>query len=148
MSSLLSASEKATINSVLVDLHETFAKEGYVYTTIVSDVVDDSDYNPLYGRSANQSFSSESQELIKESIMARVHYMNEQKEINDQLGGQFNLIASQGVVRLKVDKEGSEKLKTAQKVEVDDALYLVASDAKVVGPFGSQYFMVFLRREN
>ena len=148
MASFLSTSEKESINSVLVDLHDTYKKDIYVYTTNVPDLADDSDYNPLYGRSSDQSFSSDDYELIKEAISARVHYMNEQKEVNDQLGGQMNLSVSQGIVRLKVDKDGIEKIKTAQKVEVDDVLYLPVSDPKVVGPFGNQFYMIYLRREN
>lgn len=148
MPSFLSASEKTAINSVLTDLHDTFSKDVYIYMANVPDVADDSDYNPLYGRSSDQSFGSDSYELIKETISARVHYLNEQKEVNDQLGGQMNLSVSQGVIRLKVDSAGMEKIKTAQKVEVDDVLYSPISDPKIVGPFGSQYYMIFLRREN
>lgn len=148
MASFLSASEKTAINSVLTDLHDTFKKDIFVYTANVPDVADDSDYNPLYGRSSDQSFSSDDYELIKETISARVYYMNDQKEVNDQLGGQMNLTVSQGIVRLKVDKAGIEKIKTAQKVEVDDVLYLPISDPKVIGPFGNQFYMIYLRREN
>jgi hypothetical protein len=148
MASFLSTSEKESINSILVDLHDTFKQDVYVYTSNIPDVADDSDYNPLYGRSSDQSFSSDDYELIKETISARVHYMNEQKEVNDQLGGQMNLSVSQGIVRLKVDKVGIEKIKTAQKVEVDDVLYLPVSDPKVIGPFGNQFYMIYLRREN
>ena len=40
-----------------------------------------------------------------------------------------------------------EKIKICSRVEVDDDLYIVDSDAKAVGPFDTQFYSIYLKRE-
>ena len=149
MASLLSTAKKDEINSVLTELQDTFKKEIFIYTKDSGeDILEESDYNFIYNNGPNTPKSSNDKPFIKESAYARVFYINEQKEVNDQFGAEMNLSVSQGIVRLKVDKETHEKILTASKVEVDDVLYGLISDPKNIGPFGSQYYQIYLRREN
>jgi hypothetical protein len=148
MASFLTSSQRDSINATFANLHDTFKKSVYVYTESVQEKADYSDYNPLYGRSHNESISPNEILLTKEEIQARVYYPEAQKEEVDQFKSASNLRFSQGRVRLKVDYEGLQKILTASKVEVDDVLWLVDGDPKPVGPFSTIYYSIWLRREN
>jgi len=147
MSSLLSAAQKATVNEAFSRLHDTFARDIYIYTEQKEDA-EDSDYNSLYGRDLDGSESPYNTTLVKTTGQARVYYPENPKQEGDQFRSQANIPFSQGTIRLKVDDATYESLLTAAKIEVDDVLYSVDGDAKVVGPFGTQYYSIFLRREN
>ena len=145
MASLLSQSQKQKINSVLDNIHDTFKKDIIIYTEIIEENFN-GDFNSLYKKSQNSTtFPSR---LESETVQARVYYLNEQKELDVSGLAEIGLKLSNGVVRLKVTKDVLEKILTAAKVEIDDVLYSLISDQKNIGPFGSNYYMVFLKREN
>ena len=60
----------------------------------------------------------------------------------------MNLMASEGQVRIKVKSAAYEKIKICSRIEVDDELYVVDGDAKVIGPFDAQFYSISLKREN
>ena len=62
--------------------------------------------------------------------------------------GQMNLVGSEGQIRIKVKAAAYEKIKICSKIEVDNELYVVDGDAKVIGPFDTQFYSIFLKREN
>jgi hypothetical protein len=86
--------------------------------------------------------------MEKITIQAIVKHENSQDESIVDGKSQMNLSASEGRIRLKVKKEGYEKLKIASRVEVDGNLYTIEGDAKHIGPFDSQYYQINLKREN
>jgi hypothetical protein len=147
MASLLSASQKNVINAALTQLHDTFGREIYIYTEEYQ-AGETEEFNALYGRSSNGSNDSFNSTFNKETVIARVFYPENPKEEPDQFKSNVNIPFSQGKVRLKVDKIVYEKLMIAAKVEIDEVLYFLDGDAKVVGPFGSQYYSIFLKRGN
>ena len=53
MASLLTDAEKTAINSALSDVHDTFARDIFVYVKEASTVPAELDFNPLYGRKKN-----------------------------------------------------------------------------------------------
>lgn len=149
MPSLLTSAQKSAIKSALSEVHDTFARDIYVYiekqiTTRPSNL----NYNPLYGRTKDDSRLSSQTNLVKHTVQARVSYSPNQGESVVDAGAQFNLTASHGKVRIKVDSDGYEKIKDSTRIEIDDTLFIVDSDAKNVGPFSTQYYTVFLKREN
>jgi hypothetical protein len=149
MSSLLTSAQKQEIQSALSQVHETFARDIYVYIEKkVSTRPPSFNYNPLYGRSKDSTRLNSQTELVKHTVQARVSYAPNQGESVVDAGAQFNLTASSGRVRIKVDEAGFEKVKNSIKIEIDDTLFVVDSDAKNVGPFSTQYYTVFLKREN
>lgn len=148
MASLLTSAEKTAINSALSDIHDTFARDIYVYVKEASSVPAELNYNPLYGRTKNTAKISSETTLTKHTFTARVFYKNEQKEDVIDGNGQMNLMASEGQVRIKVKSDAYEKIKICSKIEVDDELYIVDGDAKVIGPFDAQFYSIFLKREN
>ena len=148
MASLLTDSEKTVINSALSDVHDTFARNIYVYVKESSSTPTELNYNPLYGRRVNVSKISSEDTLTKYTYTARIFYKNQQEEDIIDGNGQMNLMASEGEVRIKVKSDAYEKIKICSKIEVDDELYVVNGDAKVIGPFNAQFYSIFLKREN
>tara|TARA_Y100001938_G_scaffold144649_1_gene219620 strand:- start:447 stop:893 length:447 start_codon:yes stop_codon:yes gene_type:complete len=148
MASLLTDAEKTAINSALSDVHDTFARTIYVYVEEASTMPSELNFNPLYGRNKNVSKISSEETLTKHSFSARIFYKNEQKEDLIDGNAQMNLIASEGQVRIKVKSDAYEKIKICSKIEVDDELFVVDGDAKVIGPFDAQFYSIFLKREN
>ena len=148
MASLLTSAEKTAINSALSDIHDTFARDIYVYVKEASSVPAELNYNPLYGRTKNTAKISSETTLTKHTFTARVFYKNEQKEDVIDGNGQMNLMASEGQIRIKVKSDAYEKIKICSKIEVDNELYIVDGDAKVIGPFDAQFYSIFLKREN
>tara|TARA_R100000231_G_scaffold134416_1_gene107958 strand:- start:9405 stop:9851 length:447 start_codon:yes stop_codon:yes gene_type:complete len=148
MASLLTDAEKTVINSALSDVHDTFARDIFVYVEEASSVPVELNYNPLYGRRKDATKISSEQTLTKHTFTARIYYKNEQKEDVIDGNGQMNLIASEGQIRIKVKSDAYEKIKICSKIEVDDQLYVVDGDAKVIGPFSTQFYSIFLKREN
>jgi hypothetical protein len=151
MGSLLSDAEKKQIQLELDSVRDTFFRDVYVYIKKETNEPNDipSDYNPLYGstKQTTKHYTSRNT-LEKFTIQAIVKYENFQDERIIDAKSQMNLAASEGRIRLKVKKEGYKKLKLASRVEVDGDLYTIESDAKHIGPFDSQYYQVYLKREN
>ena len=149
MASLLTSSQKTAIQSALSEVHETFARDIYVYIEKqVATRPASLNYNPLYGRAKDTGKVNSETELVKNTVQARVSYAPNQEESIVDAGAQFNLKASHGKVRIKVDSDGYGKIKDCTRIEIDDVLFIVDSDAKNVGPFSTQYYTVFLKREN
>lgn len=149
MASLLTSSQKTAIQSALSEVHDTFSRDIYAYIeTQVATRPATLNYNPLYGRVKDTAKVSSQTELVKHTIKARVSYAPSQGESVVDAGAQFNLTASQGKVRIKIDAVDYEKIKDSVRIEIDEELYVLDSDAKNVGPFSTQYYTVFLKREN
>jgi len=149
MASLLTSAQKSAIQSALADVHETFARDIYVYIEKqIATKPSTLNYNPLYGRTKDAAKVSSQTELVKHTVKARVSYSPNQGESIVDAGGQFNLTASHGKVRIKVDSDGYAKVQDATRIEIDDILFIVDTDAKNVGPFSTQYYTVFLKRES
>ena len=148
MASLLTDAEKSAVQSALSDMHDTFARNIYVYVEETSSVPVELNYNPLYGRRKNTAKISSEQTLTKYTYSARIFCKNEHKEDIVDGNGQMNLMASEGQIRIKVKSDAYEKIKICSRIEVDDQLYIVDGDAKVIGPFDAQFYSIFLKREN
>lgn len=149
MASLLTAAQKASIQSALGDLHDTFSKDIYVYVeTKLPNKPSSSSYNPLYGNAKDISKVAGQTKLTKHTFKARVFFENNQQESLIDANAQLNLKSSEGKVRIKVESDAYEKIKICSRIEIDNNLYIVDSDAKHVGPFSTQYYMIYLKREN
>jgi hypothetical protein len=151
MGSLLTDSEKQAIQLELDSVRDTFFRDIYVFVkkTTDSPYVLPEDYNSLYGSPKQTTKHATTRDVLdKITIQAIVKYDNFQDERIVDAKSQMNLAASEGRIRLKVKKDGYEKLKIASRVEVDDSLYTIEGDAKHIGPFDSQYYQINLKREN
>jgi hypothetical protein len=79
MPSLLTDAEKSAINSALSSIHDTFARNIFIYVKEASVVPAELDFNPLYGRNKNAAKISSEITLTKYTFPARIYYKNEQK---------------------------------------------------------------------
>jgi hypothetical protein len=149
MASLLTSTEKTAIDNALSDVHDTFARDIYVFVKEASSVPAELNYNPLYGKSKNAvSVPSVDDILTKYTFSARIFYNNSQPEEIIDGNAQMNLLASDGKVRVKVKSAAYEKIKICSRIEVDDQLYVVDGDPKIIGPFDTQFYSIYLKREN
>ena len=146
MSSYLSSGDKAAIQAIFTDLHDTFSRTIYVYVKTKASASWST--NPLYGNNDPSASLSNQETLTKHSYSARVWYADKQKETIYDGGGQTNLPLSEGKLRIKVKSDAYEKIKICERIEVDSILYVLDGDAKVVGPFDAQYYLLYLKREN
>jgi hypothetical protein len=151
MASLLTDCEKKEIQACLDSVRDTFFRDIYVYVKKVTESPNEltTDFNPIYGApKQTTSHTTTRNTMEKFTIQAIVKHENSQDESIVDGKSQMNLSASEGRIRLKVKKEGYEKLKIASRVEVDGNLYTIEGDAKHIGPFDSQYYQINLKREN
>ena len=96
MASLLTATEKAGIQSALDDIHDTFARDIYIFVKEASTVPVELNFNPLYGRKADTSQISSNIELTKYTYSARIYYEDKQSEELVDGKAEMNLVASMG----------------------------------------------------
>lgn len=149
MASLLTSTQKASIQAALADVHDTFSRDIYVYVeTKIASKPSNSNYNPLYGKTKDVQRVAAQTVLTKHTFKARVYFENNQEENVVDGDAQLNLKSSEGKVRIKVAQDAYEKIKICSRIEIDDVLYIVDSDAKNIGPFSTQYYMIYLKREN
>lgn len=142
MSSILSSGEKSQIRAIFDDMHDTFKQDIDVYINEVQTIETDSSYNPVYGRTLNESQGVGSKILTKYTIQARVHYFKKSEEaVLDDTG----LPSSANVIRLKVDRDGLNKLNRCSFVDVDGNKCSVISNPEMIGPFGPQFYKVYLK---
>jgi hypothetical protein len=149
MASLLTSAQKRSLQNVFTNVHDTFARDIYVFVEKrIATRPSVASYNPLYGKAKDASQVSGKTVLTKFTFKARIFHENDQGENVLDGNGQLNLKSSDGRVRIKVDEKAYEKIKICSRIEVDDILYVVDSDAKSVGPFSATFFMLYLKREN
>lgn len=148
MASLLTAAQKNAVRDALGNMHDTFGKTIYVYVEEAQSVATSIDYNPLYRRNKDQGKSQLNKILKKYEFKARVYYQSDQKQSVIDLKAQTNLIASEGVVRIKIDAEAYNKIKICSRIEINNILYVVASDLKLEDQINELYYTVYLKREN
>jgi hypothetical protein len=148
MASLLTSLERQAVNSALQDMHDTFSKTIYVYVQERKSVPSNTNFNPLYGRHTDQSESQLNFVLTKYEYKASDYYNSNQEESIVDFGAQTNLKSSEGLVRIKVGKDAIEKIKICSKIEINNVLYLIASDLKLEDQINENFYLVYLKREN
>lgn len=148
MASLITENEKKIIATALDSMHDTFSIEIYVFVEENKAYPVNMNYNPIYNRAKDQAKSQINKILTKYKFQARVSYLPDQSQSLVDLNAQINLVASEGQVRIKVKKDAYEKIKICSRIEIDNILYVLKSDAKIEGPFFSNYYTLYLKREN
>ena len=142
MSSLFTSGEKSQIRAIFDDMHDTFKQDIDVYINEAQSVNLSSSYNPVYGRTLNQAQGVGDKVLTKHTISARVHYFKKSEEaVLDDTG----LPSSANVIRLKVDRDGLDKLNKCSFVDVDGNKCSVISNPEMIGPFGPKFYKVYLK---
>jgi len=145
--SLISDSEKAALNAVIDDVHETFAREITVFKEASKVVIiTDPNFNPLYN-TAGQT-TSYVNTPISSTFKARIQYEDDiAKRYWSEAGlsSQVKLEAIVGSVRIKVKAEDYEFIKDGRRFDIDGKRYVLNSVFKPHGLFDIKYYTLYLK---
>jgi len=147
MANLLTHAQKAALQSAFNDIHDTFARDIFIYkeaqVTILST---NPNYNPIYQQNSNQS-QTVSRKVIKSSFKARITYDTDRSQsvlTSPEIDSQLKLKMPDGYVRIKVANDGYEYLKDAKRVEFDGRKFTIESDVRPHGLFEPTFYTFFL----
>lgn len=146
MPSYFNSSEKEALESVMQNMHDTFARTIFAFKESKKVIVStDPNFNYLYNnvKGVKQTIHRSQFKAIK----ARVLYMDKQQEISfdADVGSQVKLHHDVGEIRIKLDSEGYEYFKDAKRVEIDGRLMFKVTDVKRHGLFSPKFFTYYLR---
>tara|TARA_Y100000593_G_C4268116_1_gene315893 strand:+ start:291 stop:737 length:447 start_codon:yes stop_codon:yes gene_type:complete len=146
MASFLSNAQKNAIADVFDNMHDTFKRDIVIYqkeNTIF--VATNQTYNALYQRI--QSAPTVRTEVSSTTVGARILYVD--RQVEKEMGetrAQLNIPISEGIVRIKIEKDGYDLFKKAKEIELDGARYNIISDASAIGPFVVKFYTLYLQR--
>jgi hypothetical protein len=145
MASFLSAAEKSSIDAGFISLHQTFAREIYVYVKNQS-YSSDSSYHSLFGRGSTSQLE---EEFTRHTVSARILYLEESKDgLGDLSQTQVNALMPTTKCRLKIYVADYELIKVAERIEIDGEIWITSGEAINEGPFSPLFKTVFLKRKN
>jgi len=143
---LISDTQKIAIQSIIDDIHETFARNITVFEEGRKILIAASpEYNGVYGRIGATS-SSTKKTVVSHTLKARIKYINtrEQNLADGNINSQIDIDLIDGSVRITVDNSGFEILKEAKRCEFDGRKYTIDSKGNPTGLFGPQYYHFYL----
>ena len=143
---LISDTQKIAIQSIIDDIHETFARNITVFEEGRKILIAASpEYNGVYGRVGATS-SSTTKTVVSHTLKARIKYINtrEQNLADGSINSQIDIDLIDGSVRITVDNSGFEILKEAKRCEFDGRKYTINSKGNPTGLFGPQYYHFYL----
>ena len=144
-SSYITADQKAFINSIFDNVHETFAREITVYMNPEVVIMTASPtFNSLYN--ADVANAANTPEYIAKSytFKARIHYMSQEQSIFPGAEAQQRIVYPVGTIKIKVPLSAFEYLKEARRIEFEGRRYSIVSDYKPFGIFGPKYYAFIL----
>ncbi len=143
MTSLISSALKSTIESVFDDLHDTFARDIYVYQQQNRVIIStNQNYNFLYGN-AGSSAQSVTDAPVTQTISARIKYINADEDFS-VMDGTSRVSLPAGSVRIKIPTASYSFLKDAKRIEFDGKIYILKSFGNPIGMFSVNYYSFFL----
>jgi len=151
MTDLFTAQEKADMEAVIEDVHDTFARDITIYKKekelfVATTSQFNSTYNALYQKLKNSPITQN--QVSKYTVQARVQYNYKQETSSEAgMGAQMNIPLSVGNLRIKMNEKAYSDFKFATKIEVDGILWRIISDASRAGLFSPQYYVLFLERD-
>lgn len=145
--SLISSLEKAALEAVIDDIHETFARTITVFKEASSIVIiTDANFNPLY-RTGGQTTSIINTPVYK-TFKARIFYNDDIKKqywSEQSVNTQIKLQLVVGSVRLKIDAEAYEYIKDGRRFDVDGKRFVLDSSFRPHGLFDNKYYTLYLK---
>jgi hypothetical protein len=146
MADFFTSGQKASLEGVFVNVHDTFARNITIYKKKKAIfVATNQTYNALYSKIKDAVTTTE--QVTKTVVSARVQYMSKQYiEEEYAFRAQTNLPISEGQLRLKLDETGYAAFKFANRIEIDGSVWKIKTDASRVGLFTPQFYMLFLER--
>jgi hypothetical protein len=144
MASLLNASKQTAINSIYVNLHDTFSRAIVVYKNAQKSVsTSNAKFNGIYGN-AGKTTSIVNQE-VSQTIQARIYYTNLKEEIlSDPNSPASKIILPQGSVKIIVDFSGAEFIRESRRVEFYGKIFAIKSEWTPICLFDNLYYEFYL----
>lgn len=142
MASLLTSTEKTSLNSVMEDQHDTFARLVTCYKDAVETISTQSpSFNSIYGNAgATTSITYTPQSF---QIYARIQYSNRYDEnlfADGMSDSQLKIQMQDGKVRLKIKAADYANVKESKRIEFDNQQFYIDSDFRGHGLFDSQFY--------
>ena len=148
--SLISTSERAALNSVIDDIHETFARNITVYKEASKGVIiTDPNFNPLYD--TGEGATSYVNTPVYKTFKARIQYEDDigKRYWSDaNMQSQIKVDAIVGTVRLKISAEDYDYIKDAKRFDVDGKRYVLNSSFRPHGLFDNKYYTLYLKPDS
>mgnify|MGYP001191971748 CR=1 FL=1 len=148
MASLISDSEKSTLNSVMEDQADTFSRA----VTIIKDPIKtvstpSSSFNSIYGNAGATTSVTYTEQ--SSTIQARIEYgmqMDEDYFSSSKSPNQLKVTIPEGLVRMKIKAADYDTVSDAKRVEFDNQKFSIYSDFRGHGLFDTQYYTVMLKK--
>jgi len=148
MGSLLNNAEKADFQKAFDSLHDTFARDIYIFKEAKKVVIStNSNFNPIYNQNSS-STQTVTNQVQSGTFKARIKYdtnMAEDFMVSDNVDAQLKVKMAQGMVRVKLEKTGYEYIKDAKRIELDGRRFSIESDPRPHGLFAPTYYTFFLK---
>jgi len=144
MASFLTAAQKASYESVMQNMHDTFARSIFAYKEAQKVIVStDPNFNYLYNNVKGVS------QIVRKTqfkqLSARILYVDKNMEEMYNVDTQIKVERDIGEVRIKLDADGYAYFKDAKRVEIDGRLFFKVTDVKKHGLFRPKFFTYYLR---
>ena len=147
MASLLTTAQKAALQSAFDDIHDTFARDIYIYKEAKKiSISTNPNYNPIYDKNSSLS-QSVTRQVQKQTFKARIMYDTDRAEpylASPEIDSQLKIRVPDGTVRIKLAKDGYEYIKGAKRIELDGRKFSIESDVRPHGLFDPTYCTFFL----
>ena len=144
--SFLSQAQKNIVDNLVDNIHQTFSQEITAFQVDKkSALTGNPNYNSAY-RVNHQQVASTERSL---TFNARIRYVKAGEEIFDHKDGSEltsitnRIILPVGSVKIKVDAEAYDFLKTAKRVEIAGKRYILQGNPRPVGFFAKQNYWEF-----
>ncbi len=156
MASFVTDSEIASYQSAMSQLHDTFKRPIIIYQSPSQTIVTTNvNHNFLYPSSEdNISQNTDVANTVVSGLYyARIHYWHEQKtdflkNNNNDSSEQINVRRKEGSVKLVLDENAYNIIKTCRRVTFDSGVYQVESDPRPHGVIGVQFWNLYLKPLN
>jgi len=150
MGDLLTASERASYQSAMKDLHDTYARDIVIYQTSQKTIIStDINHNFLYNSGPSQTVTNEV--IVSGTYKARIHYPKEnalEKLLSQSNNDQIQLAQKNYKVKLIVESDVKEILLKCERIEFDGTIFAVDSDSRPHGVAGVQFWDFYLKANN
>ena len=146
MPSLISDIQKASLQSAMSDIHDTFAREIKAFKDGKHVTLNS---NPSYSHIYKSSTPNTTVQKIEKTILARIYYPeSKQNKSTVQLTSSDYVKLAQfaAVVRIKIAKDDWEFMKDCERVTLDDSVFQITSTGMPHGLFGSGFYTLNLQR--
>lgn len=135
MPSYFSEDFKSSVRTALDNVHTSFARTISLYHELVQNLDPlDINNNPLFGMPST-STTRLTPIKTQTDISGVIRYLGDQDDDILTFGVGANLDKSQGVVRIKVKEEYVDEVRKATQIGLDNSLFQLVSDQKVLGPW-------------